>query len=158
MSRKSHFVLFSFFTMFCSRLIFSDKGAISQMEEDTGAAFHAESINDDEKNSSSPSIKLSVHSAPCEASALMQLCSSLALRRTAAVNNKQRRGRKNMCRVGATRFSRGEKRDDSRAIVNTHSKRNLIERIADTNFVLVIPQCNYGCPRVYIGGEYVKDA
>lgn len=34
------------------------------MEEDTGAAFHAESINDDEKNSSSPSIKRhSVHSA-----------------------------------------------------------------------------------------------
>lgn len=63
-----------------------------------------------------------------------------------------------MCRVSVTRFLRGKKRGDSAAQSLIRVQRNLIERIADTNFVLVTPQCNYGCPRVYIGDEYVKDA
>lgn len=104
----------SFFTIFCSRLIFSDKGVISQMEGDTGVTPPRESINDGKNSSLLARYKRhSRRRAPCEASALMQLCPSIALRRTApAVNNKQRRSRESMCRAGiTTRFSsRGRKR------------------------------------------------
>jgi len=51
-----------------------------------------------------------------------------------------------------------EKKEGAAAQSLIRVQRNLIECIADTSFVLVTPQCNYGCPHVYIGGEYVKDA
>lgn len=67
-----------------------------------------------------------------------------------------------MCRVSADTIFIGEEKKGRKTGQPRNPliavRRNLIERIADTNFVLVTPQCNYSCPRVYIDGEYVKDA
>lgn len=87
----------------------------------------------------------------------MQLCSLVALRCTAVVNNNKGAAAK-ICVAPARHDFHGEKKEDTAAQSLIRVQRNLIERTVDTNFVLVTPQCNYGCPRVYIGGEYVKDA
>ncbi|KAL0109988.1 hypothetical protein PUN28_013556 [Cardiocondyla obscurior] len=65
----------------------------------------------------------------------MQLCSLVALRRMAAVNNKQRCGCKNMCRASATRFlsKRAVERDKERK----RERKKKEERTAAQSLILM---------------------